>query len=149
MPCYKLGLRFGRDDILKRFLASGRTGLYVEAEELEGEGVAAAQATSRRVCDSHGVTVADITRVHAHEKDDVYTTQCLMLLFACLPPVVSISRSNCTSVGSPSWALNTAQRAPAEGDTYGCEGATGIHYSPVPGSRGHGLSRRPSRGLGS
>jgi MOSC domain-containing protein YiiM len=26
MPCFKLGLRFGRDDIVKRFLASGRTG---------------------------------------------------------------------------------------------------------------------------
>lgn len=29
LPCYKLALRFGRDDILKRFLASMRTGLYV------------------------------------------------------------------------------------------------------------------------
>lgn len=28
MPCYKLGIRFGRDDIIKRFLASGRSGLY-------------------------------------------------------------------------------------------------------------------------
>ena len=26
MPCYKLGIRFGRMDILKRFLQSGRTG---------------------------------------------------------------------------------------------------------------------------
>jgi len=28
LPCYKLGLRFGRDDIVKRFLASGLTGFY-------------------------------------------------------------------------------------------------------------------------
>src|ERR1044072_7317644 len=28
MPCYKLGIRFGRDDIIKRFLASERTGFY-------------------------------------------------------------------------------------------------------------------------
>ena len=28
MPCYKLGIRFGRSDIIKRFLASGRTGFY-------------------------------------------------------------------------------------------------------------------------
>ena len=26
MPCYKLGLRFGRDDMIKRFLLSGRSG---------------------------------------------------------------------------------------------------------------------------
>lgn len=25
MPCYKLGVRFGRDDMVKRFLRSGRT----------------------------------------------------------------------------------------------------------------------------
>jgi MOSC domain-containing protein YiiM len=28
-PCYKLGIRFGRDDMIKRFLASGRSGFYV------------------------------------------------------------------------------------------------------------------------
>lgn len=28
MPCYKLGLKFGRDDIIKRFLNSGLTGFY-------------------------------------------------------------------------------------------------------------------------
>jgi MOSC domain-containing protein YiiM len=29
LPCYKLGIRFGSDDMVKRFLASGRTGFYV------------------------------------------------------------------------------------------------------------------------
>jgi Uncharacterized protein conserved in bacteria len=29
MPCYKLGIKFGRADIIKRFLASRRTGFYV------------------------------------------------------------------------------------------------------------------------
>ena len=28
LPCYKLGLRFQSDDMVKRFLASGRTGFY-------------------------------------------------------------------------------------------------------------------------
>jgi MOSC domain-containing protein YiiM len=28
-PCFKLGIRFGRDDMLKRFVASGRSGFYV------------------------------------------------------------------------------------------------------------------------
>ncbi len=36
LPCYKLGIRFGSDDMVKRFLASGRTGFYV-AVVREGE----------------------------------------------------------------------------------------------------------------
>src|SRR6266581_9437288 len=32
----------------------------------------------------------------------------------CPPPGASTSRSNCTSVGNPSWALSTAQRARAK-----------------------------------
>ena len=28
-PCFKLGIRFGRDDMVKRFVISGRTGFYV------------------------------------------------------------------------------------------------------------------------
>jgi MOSC domain-containing protein YiiM len=31
-PCYKLGVRFGRDDILRRFVQSRRTGWYVAVE---------------------------------------------------------------------------------------------------------------------
>jgi len=29
MPCYKLGIRFGRADMVRRFLASGRSGFYL------------------------------------------------------------------------------------------------------------------------
>ena len=32
-PCYKLGIKFGREDILPRFLASGRTGFYLRVLE--------------------------------------------------------------------------------------------------------------------
>src|SRR5260370_42289929 len=39
VPCYKLGIKFGRDDIIKRFLASGFTGFYFAVLE-EGEGAA-------------------------------------------------------------------------------------------------------------
>src|SRR5918996_932978 len=28
LPCYKLGIRFGRNDIIKRFRGGGRTGFY-------------------------------------------------------------------------------------------------------------------------
>ncbi len=36
MPCYKLGIKFGRNDIIKRFLKSGRTGFYFSVLD-EGE----------------------------------------------------------------------------------------------------------------
>jgi MOSC domain-containing protein YiiM len=36
MPCFKLGIRFGRDDVLKRMLESAFTGFYL-AVEREGE----------------------------------------------------------------------------------------------------------------
>ena len=36
LPCYKLGIRFGRDDMIKRFLRSRRTGFYL-AVRREGE----------------------------------------------------------------------------------------------------------------
>jgi len=36
LPCYKLGIRFGRADMVKRFLASRRTGFYL-AVAVEGE----------------------------------------------------------------------------------------------------------------
>ena len=35
-PCFKLGIRFGRDDMIKRFLVSGRSGFYVAVVQ-EGE----------------------------------------------------------------------------------------------------------------
>ena len=31
VPCYKLAAKFGREDIVKRFLASGRSGLLSES----------------------------------------------------------------------------------------------------------------------
>src|SRR6266513_1674066 len=42
MPCYKLGIKFGRADIIKRFLASRRTGFYVAVtrEGMVGAGYA-------------------------------------------------------------------------------------------------------------
>jgi MOSC domain-containing protein YiiM len=36
MPCFKLALRFGRSDMVKRFLRSGRTGFYLAVLK-EGE----------------------------------------------------------------------------------------------------------------
>ena len=36
LPCYKLGIRFGREDMVKRFLASRRTGFYLSVA-VEGD----------------------------------------------------------------------------------------------------------------
>jgi len=36
MPCFKLGIKFGRDDIIKRFLESRRSGFYLRVDR-EGE----------------------------------------------------------------------------------------------------------------
>ena len=71
MPCYKLGIKFGRADILRRFLASGRTGLYF-AVLREGD-VGAGDAIEPTMRDEHNITVSDITRLYAHEKRDLET----------------------------------------------------------------------------
>ena len=69
MPCYKLGLKFGRTDIVKRFLTSRRTGFYFAVlKEGEVETGDALEPLSR---DAHGITVADITRLYAFVKDDL------------------------------------------------------------------------------
>jgi MOSC domain-containing protein YiiM len=36
MPCYKLGVRFGGTDVIRRFIVSGRSGIYFKVVE-EGE----------------------------------------------------------------------------------------------------------------
>ena len=71
MPCYKLGIKFGRSDILKRFLASGRSGFYFSVLR-EGE-VGAGDEIELIARDQNNLTVADITRVYARDKDDVET----------------------------------------------------------------------------
>ena len=68
VPCYKLGLRFGRPDMVKRFMNSGRSGFYVSVLE---EGTVEAGDTFEFVeRDRNRIRVADITRLYAPEKDD-------------------------------------------------------------------------------
>ena len=68
MPCFKLGVRFGRDDMVKRFLRSGRTGFYL-AVVREGE-VATGNSLEIVRRDEHGVTVADIASLYARDRDN-------------------------------------------------------------------------------
>jgi len=61
-PCYKLQIRFGRDDIIQRFLVSGRSGFYFSiVEEGELEAGSAIEVVSR---DENKVTIADINRLY-------------------------------------------------------------------------------------
>ena len=69
MPCYKLGIKFGRADIIKRFLASRRTGFYF-AVVREGM-VAAGDVLELIGRGQQEISVADITRLYAFEKGDV------------------------------------------------------------------------------
>ena len=71
LPCYKLGIRFGRSDIIKRFLKSRRTGFYLAVVK-EGT-VGAGDEIELISRDPNNVSIADITRVYAFEKDDLDT----------------------------------------------------------------------------
>ena len=69
MPCYKLGIKFGRADIVKRFLASRRTGFYF-AVMREGM-VGAGDDVELIEREQQEISVADVTRLYAFDKDDV------------------------------------------------------------------------------
>lgn len=68
MPCFKLALRFGRNDMIKKFLASERTGFYFAVlQEGEVETGASIELLERN---EPSVRVADITRLYTREKSN-------------------------------------------------------------------------------
>jgi MOSC domain-containing protein YiiM len=73
LPCYKLGIRFGRADMIKKFMASRRTGFYF-AVKREGI-VKAGDSLEFLGRDQQEISVADITRVYAFERDDLKTIE--------------------------------------------------------------------------
>ena len=71
VPCYKLSLKFGRADMVKRFLASGRTGFYMMVVQ---EGVVqAGDAIALLARAEDSVTVTDVTRLYASKQPDPAT----------------------------------------------------------------------------
>src|SRR5215831_2132129 len=62
LPCYKLGIKFQSDEMVKRFLASGRTGFYV-AVTREGD-VAAGDTIVSLARDPNSVPVSEVTRLY-------------------------------------------------------------------------------------
>jgi len=69
MPCYKLGIKFGRTDILRRFLQSGLTGFYFSVVN-EGE-VEVGDELELLEKNSQSVKLSDITRLYVSAKHDV------------------------------------------------------------------------------
>ena len=66
MPCFKLGIKFGRADIVKRFLKSQRSGFYFGVVE-EGR-VQAGDEFELLSRHPDGLSVADVTRLYTTEK---------------------------------------------------------------------------------
>ncbi len=67
-PCFKLNLKFGRDDMVKRFLNSRLSGIYFSVVQ-EGE-IGAGDAITVVSRDEHNVTVADIVQIYVREASD-------------------------------------------------------------------------------
>jgi MOSC domain-containing protein YiiM len=69
MPCFKLALRFGSDDVVGRFLESGRPGFYLRVLQ-EGE-VEAGDPMERIAEDPLRVTVVDVVRLYLDRKGEI------------------------------------------------------------------------------
>jgi MOSC domain-containing protein YiiM len=68
VPCYKLELKFGRTDMIKRFLASGRSGFYVMVAK-EGL-VQAGDAIEPLERAEHSISVANAMRLYVSKRPD-------------------------------------------------------------------------------
>jgi len=83
LPCYKLGVRFDSDDMVKRFLASGRSGFYL-AVTREGE-VGADDEIKPLARDPNAVPVSEITRLYIAKRfshEDVASLRRALLVSA-------------------------------------------------------------------
>ena len=68
LPCYKLNAKFQREDMVKRFLRSRRTGFYFSVAR-EGD-IATGDIIQVLSRDENHVSVADITRLYAFDRKD-------------------------------------------------------------------------------
>jgi MOSC domain-containing protein YiiM len=68
MPCYKLGIRFGRADMVKRFWHSERPGIYFSVVE-EGD-LAPGDAIEKVAVVPQGISVADVVALYRGTKQN-------------------------------------------------------------------------------
>lgn len=66
MPCYKLAAKFQREDMIEKFLRSGRSGFYFSVER-EGE-VGGGDSIEPIAKNESGVTITEINRLFYYEK---------------------------------------------------------------------------------
>lgn len=69
LPCYKLGIKFGQAEMVKRFSNSRRTGFYLAVQK-EGI-VAGGDAIQLLGRDPQQITVADFTRLYLRDDEDL------------------------------------------------------------------------------
>ena len=65
-PCYKLAVKFQRDDMLERFLVSGRSGFYFSVEQ-EGS-VGAGESFELLTRASDGITISEMNRLLVRDR---------------------------------------------------------------------------------
>lgn len=82
MPCFKLGVRFGSMDVVKRFQDARRPGFYLAV--IRAGTVAAGDAIEVVGVNDQRVSVNDIVRVHLDDKRDWETME-RALRIGCLP----------------------------------------------------------------
>jgi MOSC domain-containing protein YiiM len=68
MPCYKLGIRFGRADMVKKFWISGRSGIYFSVVE-EGE-LGAGDTIEQVSAGAEQISVATVVRLFRGDERD-------------------------------------------------------------------------------
>ena len=68
MPCYKLGIKFGRMDILEKFINSQRPGIYYKVLE-EGD-LGAGDNITLLYKDKNNVTINDIVSLYLNDHND-------------------------------------------------------------------------------
>jgi MOSC domain-containing protein YiiM len=66
MPCYKLAAKFQRDDMIERFLVSGRSGFYFSVEQ-EGE-VSAGDSIELLSHETSGISIAEMNRLFVSDR---------------------------------------------------------------------------------
>lgn len=69
LPCYKLSIRFGREDMVKRFLQSNRPGIYFSVVK-EGT-IDVGNPIELVDREQKQVTIPDIVGLYVHDKDDI------------------------------------------------------------------------------
>jgi MOSC domain-containing protein YiiM len=69
LPCFKLGIKMGRDEFVTEFLERGLLGFYLAV--VQGGHVAAGDAIVEVERDPHAFRVTEVARLYAHDRHDV------------------------------------------------------------------------------